>query len=257
MREGANLPGRLRLMLLIAVLAVVTSADHCPWHPEKECNSLTDPACEGGGSITGSAQLGITPIAQQTEVWCWAATAEMVFRFYGLPNLNPVGNYQCGIVAAFYQGPCLGNCGLCVTPIGGMTALKTLIDGYGPFANLNGIPSRVLTSSIAFRALTLPEVKAEIDANRPIVAGITAGGFPFPNISQHVTVIIGYDASTVVPSLIVNDPFPYDLPIFVSQGRTNPYTQAGATQVAPGRYRIAYTTFTGAMAWGNSIFNIQ
>jgi hypothetical protein len=207
--------------------------------------------------VTGSRTLAIAPIAQQTAVWCWAATAEMVFRHYGLPNLNPVANYQCGVVGAFFGGACAMNCGACITPIGGMAQLNTLIQGHGTVARQVGMPSPVLRTRLQFRALSLAEVKQEVDTNHPVVAGITAGGFPFPNIAQHVVVIVGYDANSTPPTLIVNDPFPYDLPQFVLQGRPNPYTFAGAVQVQPGRYRIAYSVFAGFMAWGNSIDQIR
>jgi hypothetical protein len=98
------------------------------------------------------------------------------------------------------------------------------------------------------------EVQAEIDNNRPVVAGITAGGFPFPNFSQHVTVIVGYETSSSGSFLFVNDPFPYNLPQFIGNG--NPYFRVSATEVQPGQYRISYDTFVRAMAWGNTIDRI-
>ena len=215
----------------------------------------TAPGCAPPPAVSGAGQLNIVPIAQQTEVWCWAATAEMVFRYYGLPNLNGAGNYQCGIVAAYFQGQCLFNCGLCVVPIGGMTELQKLVLGYGAVARQVGVPSRDLQSSLVFRALQATEVKTEIDAGRPVIAGISAGGFPFPNFSQHVVLVTGYDATATPFQLIVNDPFPYDLPAYVLHG--NPYLQVGAVRVAPGRYRISYSSFVGPMAWGNSIYQIS
>jgi hypothetical protein len=89
------------------------------------------------------------------------------------------------------------------------------------------------------------------------VAGITAGGFPFPNISHHVTLIVGYEANAAGSYLIVNDPFPYNLPQFVLQGRSNPYTFIGGTEVRPGQYRVKYDSYLGFMAWGNSIDQIR
>ena len=110
-------------------------------------------ACGGGGdssqtappavSITGARTLSIVPIAQQTDLWCWAATAEMVFIYYGLPNINSGGNYQCGIVAAYY-GPssaCASNCFLCQAGIGTLTNMKNLVNNYGIAVSLiYGIP---------------------------------------------------------------------------------------------------------------------
>jgi hypothetical protein len=203
---------------------------------------------------TGQSTLAVTPIAQQTEVWCWAASAEMVFRYYQLPNLNGFGQYQCGIVAAYFGGPCLQNCALCVAPIGPMSNMQSLIVGYGQFARNLGVPSPTLSSLLILRYLSVSEVKTEIDANRPIVAGISPHGFKFPNISEHIVVIVGYDATVADPALIVNDPFPFDAPAFALQ--PNPYRQAGAIQIAPGRYRISWQQFVNAMNWGNSIYHI-
>src|SRR5689334_6854940 len=45
-------------------------------------------------------QLVVAPVQQETEVWCWLAVGEMVFRYYGLPSVNGFGDYQCGIVGA-------------------------------------------------------------------------------------------------------------------------------------------------------------
>lgn len=217
----------------------------------------TGPGCVDEQSVSGSASLPITPIAQQTDVWCWAATAEMVFRAYGLPSVNAFGNYQCGIVAAYFGGQCTINCGLCVAPIGGMDQLQVVIDNYGLVARQLGLPSPVLTSDLLFRPLTIREVKTEIDARRPIVAGISAGGFPFPNFSQHVVLVVGYDANGAEPALIVNDPFPYDMPVYLLAGQPNPYTAHGAQQLQPGRYKISLKTFISSLVWANTIYGIR
>jgi hypothetical protein len=179
----------------------------------------------------------------------------MVFRHYGLPSVNEFGNYQCGIVAAYFGGTCRLNCGLCVAPIQGMAELQKVVNQYGLVARSVSLSSPVLTSQLVFRALSMSEVKTEIDANRPIISGITAGGFPFPNFSQHVVVVVGY-RDTSDPHVIVNDPFPYDLPIYIAQGRSNPYIAAGASRIAPGRYEIPYRIFVNSFAWGNTIYNV-
>jgi peptidase C39-like protein len=242
-------------VLLAFAFAAVIALGSCSHHRDDCATTPTAPGCEA--VPPSSRVLSITPIAQQTEVWCWAATAEMVFRHFNLPSVNGFGNYQCGIVAAYFGGPCLQNCGLCVSPIGGMTELNRVIVNYGPVARQLGLPSPILTSQLLFRALSFAETKSEIDAGRPVVAGITAGGFPFPNFSQHVTVIVGYETSAAGQYLVVNDPFPYNLPQFILQGRPNPYMFAGATEIRPGQYRVRYDSYTGFMAWGNSIDQIR
>lgn len=222
-------------------------------------------ACGGGqgdnSSGTGPYQpaqtsrtLAVTPIAQQTEVWCWAASAEMIFRYYNLPNLNPAANYQCGIVAAYY-GPsssCWFNCFTCVSAIGPMSNAKLLIDGYGIVAG-QFTNSRILNSTLIFSALTFNDVAREIDASRPIIAGISPQGYSYPNISQHIVAIVGYQVLNGAQFVVVNDPFPYDF----FPTNPNPYTLAGATSTRPGQYLISYTALISRLQWGNTIYQIQ
>ena len=215
----------------------------------------------GNDSVSGPYQpaqttrtLSVAPIAQQTEVWCWAASAEMIFRYYNLPNLNPVGNYQCGIVAAYYgsNSTCSINCFTCVSAIGPMSNAKLLIDGYGVVAQ-QFTNSRVLSSILIFSALTFNDTAREIDASRPIIAGISPQGYSYPNISQHIVAIVGYQNSNGTQLVVVNDPFPYDL--FPSS--PNPYTLAGATRTRPGQYSISYSALVSRLQWGNTIYQIQ
>lgn len=219
-------------------------------------------ACGGGGGdsasavppnnpATSSTVLAIAPIPQQTEVWCWAATAEMVFRHYGLPNLNPAANYQCGVVAAYYGGQCAVNCFACVAPIGSMSQMQALINNYGLVAN-QYFPSRVLTSSLLFNALTSSQLVQEIDANRPVIAGISPAGYAYPNFSQHAVLIVGYDNSSPTFRVIVNDPFPY-----LAFPAPSPYVLAGGVLVRPGQYSVPYSAFVGLMNWANTIYNVR
>ncbi|AUT60229.1 C39 family peptidase [Paraburkholderia terrae] len=217
--------------------------------------------CSGGGDDSSSSPsapaakvqvLPVQPIAQQTEVWCWAASAEMIFRYYGLPSLNLAGNYQCGVVAASFGGACYQDCFACVTPIGGMSQMQYVINNYGVVAN-NFLPSRILSSRLLFGPLSPAAVITEIDAGRPILAGISPSSFSYPNISQHVVVIVGYDTTTPEFRLIVNDPFPYAA--FPSQ--PNPYLFLNGVPTRPGQFSISYNAFVGAMQWGNTTYSIQ
>ena len=204
-----------------------------------------------------SNSLAITPLAQQTPVWCWAAVSEMVLRHNQLPNLNPGGNYQCGVVAVHFgpTSPCWSNCFSCVTTIGSMTQLQTLINGYGRVANQLGVASRVLSSQVRVSALSWAEVVTEIDASRAVVAGISPTGFSAPNLSEHVAVVVGYAINSGVYSLIVNDPFPFNDPQFGAA--PNPYLAAGGVQLKPGQYQIPYGMFVNALKWANTIYQIK
>jgi hypothetical protein len=202
--------------------------------------------------------LNIPPIAQQTGVWCWAATAEMVFRYYGLPNVNP--DYQCGIVSLYYGSntPCWGDCYVCQSGIASMSEMQKLVNLYGVFAN-NLTPSPLLTpspvlgSTLIFSALTFSDAAQEIDSGRPIIAGISANGYSYPNISQHAILIVGYVNDGSGQTIIVDDPFPYNS--FPTQ--PNPYFAVGATSSQPGRFEVSYLKLVTQLQWGNTLYGID
>jgi hypothetical protein len=41
-------------------------------------------------------QLNMAPVFQPTPVWCWLASTETSLKHYGVPDLNPGGDDQCG-----------------------------------------------------------------------------------------------------------------------------------------------------------------
>ena len=177
----------------------------------------------------------------------------MVFRYYGLPNVNPFGNYQCGIVAAYFGGNCLFDCGLCQLPVGAMSNMLTVVTGYGRFLRSNFIASRDLSATLIFRALSSSEVRTEIDAGRPIIVGIApGGGWALPNASQHIAVVIGYDSSRGVDEVIVNDPYPFD-----AVSLQNPYVAAGGTRMQFGQFRIPLAALAFNLSWANTIYRVQ
>ena len=59
--------GRVSLLLLLGI--VYAGCSH-------------NPGPGPGADLTGSRTLPIAPSFQQTQVWCWATSAEMVFRYY-------------------------------------------------------------------------------------------------------------------------------------------------------------------------------
>jgi hypothetical protein len=218
-------------------------------------------ACGGGGDgavSPGPSQaqqaltLPIAPVAQQTPVWCWAASSEMVFRYYQLPALN-ASSYQCGIIAVVFGNACAFDCGACVLPIGTLSNLKTVVEGYGWAVRSFGINSRVLSSQMVFSALSFEATRNEIAAGRPIFVGFSpSGGIAIPNVSQHVAVLVGYDATNGRADVILNDPFPYAL-----AGMPDPYFGAGATMVQPGQYRLPHSALVQRLAWANTLYAVQ
>jgi hypothetical protein len=198
--------------------------------------------------------LPISPVSQKLPAWCWLASGEMVFRYYGIPNFNPAGIYQCGLAAAVFGGPCLADCRWCVFGSGPAQTIKEMIIYYPTFVqNAFHLSTPNLTAELIADELSEDDLRDEIDSGRPIIAGISPhSGLLPPGLSEHAVVIVGYDESGDDLFLLVNDPFPYD-----QAGAKDPYTPQGGHRIAPGRYRIPYRTMVNDLAWGNSIYGIQ
>lgn len=198
-----------------------------------------------------SNPLPIAPLQQQTNEWCWAASASMVLQYLNMPALN--ADYQCGIVAyTFSQIPaCLVNCFNCPVAAGQFDNIARVIGQYGAFARTIGIRSPNVHGRWDNRALTWAELTDSIDKGSPILAGISANGFSNPMLEpQHAVVIVGYDATSGVDLIYVNDPW---MNYWNSGG--DPYLARGATVVSPGQYELAYATFV-TMLWNRSIHHM-
>jgi hypothetical protein len=148
---------------------------------------------------TGNARkvLPVIRVAQQTSVWCWVATSEMVLNYYD----RPTG--QCVMLSNWYRANCCWNPGLCQSG-GTLEQIRTNLRYFGG-----------LQASIAARPLTLAEIKAEIDGGRPII--IAYSNFQ----AGHVVVIFGYSGS----NLHIYDPLYYN-PDRADQAFVVPYGQS-------------------------------
>jgi hypothetical protein len=194
--------------------------------------------------------LDIEPVVQQTPVWCWAATSEMVLKHYGFPNLNPAGNYQCGVVGSV-GGPCWSNCGACITSGGTTYSIANVLRNYARVTlQLTGFRVDEPFEPRAVGRLSPGQIERSIDDDAPVVAGITPAGIRFPpgmGFSQHAVLIVGYEeAEDGGLFLVVNDPYPY--PYGVA-----PYVQAGGASDGPGRFLIRYEAFVQRLGYDNSI----
>ena len=192
--------------------------------------------------------LDIDPIFQQTPLWCWAAVGEMVFRYYNVGNVNPAGNFQCGIIALLHP-VCNQNCGSCVVGAGNLSTMDNMLTRYPVVAaQVTGSGSRISTLTRQ-TPLTQDGVETEIDAGRPVVAGISPSGYQVNGVSQHVALIVGYEDDEV----IVNDPFPFGPRTFTG----NPYLLNGGEQLAQGQYQIPLDRFTTRLRWRETIYRIR
>lgn len=191
-------------------------------------------------------ELPIQPVYQQTQVWCWAAVAEMVLRYYDWQSINPAGNYQCGIVALL-NPICNQNCFACITPIGSTFQLAQVMHYYQQVANQIAYPGDFVEVQPEPR-LSLDDLVGEIDSDAPVLIGISPSGmasFYPPGMSDHVALVVGYDEQT--GALLVNDPYPYNGIAF------NPYMQVGGQQTKLGQYWISYPALVQGLGYKDTL----
>lgn len=213
-------------------------------------------------SATDSKILPVEPIRQETFVWCWAAVSEMVFRHYGAHNTHPDGRYQCGIVRSMaemsmvegLENTCAYNCLIpqCIAAAGSPEYLTKVLQEYPKRAakELDRSQPR-LTVLYEPRALSAAQIREEINAEHPIIAGINPTGHTGkPGESEHVALIVGYERDGDI--LVINDPGPYDVPKFGFA--QTPYELAGGARLySTGQYRIARDRFIKALQWSESL----
>lgn len=197
--------------------------------------------------------LPIPPVVQQTQLWCWAAVLEMVLKHYGYGSVNPGGNYQCGIVAML-GGDCYFDCRHCVTTIGTLHNLGAVLSAYGATTLSIDVHGEPVSYHLRQR-LNVEQIAKEINDGDPIIVGISPSGmarFYPPGFGEHLAVITGYRFVDGKFSVFVNDPYPYS-----AVGR-DPYINAGAEMLEPGRYLIRFTTFVQILGYKDSvIFHAQ
>ena len=217
---------------------------------QESCTPNPGPTTPTSPSTSSSVTLPINPVAQQQPLWCWLASGQMVFQYYGIPPINPI-SYQCGIIAAF-EGPnsvCWISCGACNFGAGSSLTIVPMLQQYSLIAT-NG--TKELSAVFAPNMLPPQQIQTEIQAKRPVLAGINPGQtFAIFGNSEHLVVIVGYETSNGQFSLVVNDPFPYE-----AVGSPDPYLAVGATLLRPGQYLIAYDGFTQGLLWNTSWYNV-
>ena len=199
--------------------------------------------------LTSSARrvLDIAPVYQQTKVWCWLAVGEMVFSHFGVRNNNPAGNFQCGIIGTIMSDTeCLTNCfnARCIRPSGSNYATVKMLKDYVWMSS-----KRVFRADEGYE-LPFAAIKANIDADKPIIAGVSPIRKQYYEGAEHVALIVGYEAGPRGVDLMINDPFPYP-------PMGNPYTRNGATSISDYQYRMPMLNFTRDLFWHWSISNIS
>ncbi|WP_072038966.1 C39 family peptidase [Flavihumibacter solisilvae] len=197
--------------------------------------------------------LDIDPVYQQTQQWCWVSCGEMVFKYYDICSINPVGDYQCGIIALLHP-QCDYNCYSCVVSAGTTQRIINMFKQYPAYArSICGSYRSSITCTEYYGALSTASIMASIDDDMPILAGVNPSGRASSYESEHACLIIGYmiDDDDEV-TLIVNDPYPYD-----RMGVRNPYYEAGGDELQLGQYEIEYYAFRRQLAWNRSLSRIR
>jgi hypothetical protein len=218
---------------------------------------LTGSCRDDWGTKLNEETLPIAPVTQATAVWCWLATGEMIHRYFNSPNVNPAGNYQCGMVGILYPFQCSASCLNCVVSASSFAVVNDMIVRYPlEVRRLANMPATLLQTRVEDRSLSFDEVKSEIDGGRPILVALNPSGFRVSNqISEHVALIVGYGEYEKANTLIVNDPWPYEVGIF--QGTPDPYQSAHGIELLNNQYEIEFDRFTSRLAWGQTIYNIR
>jgi uncharacterized protein YkwD len=207
-----------------------------------------------GSGVRGKASktLPIPPKTQALQNWCWLTVGQMIFEYYGVPGVPGAKGdrgYQCGIIATVFPRWCRANCFACNIGANNSANVIRMLNQYPP--GVKAPPGVQATNPKS--PLTAAQVKAEIDADRPIIAGISPGsGNPKRPVPEHVALVVGYvDAPDGKTYLIVNDPYPFD-----TARAPNPYVRAGGRNNGDGSYCIALDAFRDRLAWSESFTNI-
>ena len=150
-------------------------------------------------STTSDSNILEVPIyAQQTGMWCWATSGEMIMQYHG------VSVAQCKQANDFYP-TCykeqftdlkIDCCGFLstATPVDE----RIVLGGWPQYQDYGFTLKQKSDSPLSFE-----EIKAQIDAKQPISFSWRwkAGG-------GHVMVLTGYKTVAGVPMIKINDPWP-------------------------------------------------
>jgi hypothetical protein len=111
-----------------------------------------------------------------------------------------------------------------------------------------------LVARTVYRRLGFETVKAEIEAGRPVIAGVNTSGFVHGPEAEHAVLIVGYnDDSSSAPEVIVNDPFDYAF-----YGAPNPWRHVHGTSTGrTGQYSAPFAQWTQFMPWVDAIYEIR
>jgi len=130
----------------------------------------------------------------------------------GFPNINPVNDYQCGVVAAAFPA-CDADCTKCDRALDSMKGLVGLLVRYRQLS-LHG--KRAVKASFSPNYVADPDlarIQRSLDLSYPVIVGISPQQRPrYPEQAAHAVLITGYEddyLGTGETWVVVRDPYPY------------------------------------------------
>ncbi len=178
----------------VSELARVCPHCGCP-APVSSDNPPQDSAPTGLGGVSPvpvapatTKQLPVTLIPQQTRMWCWAASGQMIMAYLGDSSVT-----QCAEASEYFGSVD------CCSP-GNET---TCVNGGWPPFNANGFSNSATPTLAPQSALSFDALRDQIDRNKPVAFAWhqNSGG-------GHMLVAVGYQIDGAQQYVIVNDPWP-------------------------------------------------
>lgn len=203
--------------------------------------------------------LFIQPVIQENPSWTWIAIGEMIFKHYGLPNINPEGKYQCGIIDVLDYvrsgpNPSCQNiiCAFCIPLPKDLSKISFMLNNYSETAcGFKGKVKRKLNYKRIEKLLPEDSLIKEIHNKRPVIARISPPGIT-EIIQKHYVLLVGYHFLDNKLMLEINDPFP-----FKKYKVHDLYLEAGGKKGKnPGSFIISYSDFVQKFNWSASWYKI-
>lgn len=211
--------------------------------------------------------LPVPPVMQQTPVYCWAASGEMIFQYYHVPSGFGGPSDQASIVRSTGGpfSPCWNNPGGCIWPAGTSDTILFMLHTYPEVSRMltgnQSIPR--IMASFQNLPLTESQLKQQIDKGQPVLIALNPS-MNGAHVPEHAIVLTGYHyapppAAPMAPPImwvVLNDPFPY-----FQVMPTTPYLVLGGVAGTSGldrlRFGVPYSALVNQLSWVWTFYDIK